>query len=250
MRVLRAGLGLIAARRVIICRAVAACNDLSRGGKCLLGNTQRVGTHIGNQTDRALAADFDALIQLLRDHHGLTRRHVQLPRSLLLQGRCDKRRRGVALLFGFFDTGNGKRALCNLAQNCVYLFLTAKLALFRVAVVARGKRTRLAHTRKRDVDCPVLLRHKGANFIFAVNHQSRCNRLHTACGKSLSYLFPQQRAELIADNAVKHTPRLLRIDEIQVNRARIFNRMAHDIARDFVKRHAHGLIVGKIEQIF
>ena len=55
-----------------------------------------VGSHIGDETDR-LAADFHALIEPLRDAHGLGRSKPELARGFLLQGRGGEGRIGVAL---------------------------------------------------------------------------------------------------------------------------------------------------------
>ena len=57
---------------------------------------ERVGAHIGDEADLALA-DVDAFVQLLRDAHGLLRAEAQFARGFLLQGRGRERRRGIAL---------------------------------------------------------------------------------------------------------------------------------------------------------
>ena len=86
VRVLRAGLRLILARRLgAVIRTVAPIDEVARRGLCLLGDAQRVGTHVGDQAHRALARDVDALIELLGDGHRAPGRHVELARGLLLQ---------------------------------------------------------------------------------------------------------------------------------------------------------------------
>ncbi len=62
----------------------------------LLRQIERVGAHIGDETDLALA-DVDAFVQLLRDAHGFLRAEAQFAGGLLLQGRGRERRRGIAL---------------------------------------------------------------------------------------------------------------------------------------------------------
>ena len=54
----------------------------------------RIGTHIGDQADRA-AADIDTLVQLLGGAHGAIRGHAELAYRLLLQ-RGGRKRRGRA----------------------------------------------------------------------------------------------------------------------------------------------------------
>ena len=85
VRVLRAGLGLVVAGGLgIVALPVAPQNKRLRCGDGLFGDAQRVGTHVGDETHRALARDVHALIELLGDGHGAARRHVELARGLLL----------------------------------------------------------------------------------------------------------------------------------------------------------------------
>ena len=62
----------------------------------------RVGTHIGNQTDGALAHVY-AFVQLLGSAHGAVGGHAQFAHGLLLQGRGGKRRGRVAAAFFLLD---------------------------------------------------------------------------------------------------------------------------------------------------
>ena len=85
VRVLRAGLGLVMAGGLgVVGLPVAAQDEGLRRGDGLFGDAQRVGTHIGDETHRALARDVHALVELLGDGHGAARRHVELARGLLL----------------------------------------------------------------------------------------------------------------------------------------------------------------------
>ncbi len=52
----------------------------------VVGNLGRVGTHVGDESDRAFfAAQIDAFIQALRDHHGALDAEAQLARGVLLE---------------------------------------------------------------------------------------------------------------------------------------------------------------------
>ena len=82
----------------IILRAIPVVDKVFRGGQGLLRQSERVGTHIGDETHRALAGDVNALIQLLGDGHGAGGGHVQLAGGLLLQGGGGKRGGGLAVL--------------------------------------------------------------------------------------------------------------------------------------------------------
>ena len=87
VRVLRIGLRLVGVRllghevgdrtlRPMNSRtSVIACSDDAR----------RIGSHVGDETDRAFARQLDAFVELLRDHHrfldGESRRLLQLARD-------------------------------------------------------------------------------------------------------------------------------------------------------------------------
>ena len=250
MCVLRAGFRLVAPGAGIICRAIAAGDDLSRRLQRLLGDTQRVGTHVGDQTHGALVCDLHAFIELLRDHHCPARRHVELARGLLLERGRGERRRGIALFLRFFDALHRKRLLLHLGEDLVDLLLAVKLPLFRVAVIVRHKAAGLIRSVELGVDRPVFLRLEGTDLVFAVNDKARRDRLHTARGQTLAHFFPQQRAELIADDAVQHAPCLLRVDQILIDGARLGNGTADDVLRDLIEGHAHRPVVRNVQQIF
>ena len=49
--------------------------------------------------------------------------------------------------------------------------------------------------------------------------------------------FPQQRANLVADQAIKHSPSLLRIDLLQIEFTRLLKRFVYGLRRDLVEVH-------------
>lgn len=114
----------------------------------------------------------------------------------------------------------------------------------------RGKAAGLSGARKLHVKRPVFLRHKGADLIFTVDNEPRRDRLHAAGRQALADLLPQKRAELIAHDAVEHAARLLRIDQILVDPARLLDGFAHNVLCDFVEGHALRLLIRDIQQVF
>ena len=92
----------------IILAAVIADDVILCGGDGFGGNSEGVGTHIGDETDAALSRYVDAFIQLLGDGHGPPRGHIQAPGSLLLQrGGDEGSRRRPALILPLY-TAHGK----------------------------------------------------------------------------------------------------------------------------------------------
>src|SRR4029453_8050698 len=75
------------------------------GGDGLVGERHAIGSHVGDEADR-LAAQVDALVELLRDAHGATGGEADLARGLLLQGRGREGREGVAAEGFAPDAGN------------------------------------------------------------------------------------------------------------------------------------------------
>ena len=249
MRVLRADLGLIRARLAgVILRAVVLDDERLCRGERLVRQTLGVGTHIGDETDRAAVGNIHALIQLLRDRHGAPRRHAQTAGGLLLQGRGDERGRGAALLLAALDACDLKRLGGHGGNDLVGRGLVRNVhLLFGRAVKARAERTRAAV--KQRVKQPVFLRLEGADLIFTVDHDARGHRLHTPGGQTRLDLAPEQRAELIAHDAVEHAARLLRIDQVLIDLARVLDALGDDLLRDLVEGHALGLIVRQIQQL-
>ena len=100
VRVLRVLLALIVVRRPAAGTAprsappIKVAHFLQR----VFGNARRVGTHVRDQTNRALFADLDAFIQPLGQHHGSLDAEAQLARRFLLQRRGNERRNRVPLL--------------------------------------------------------------------------------------------------------------------------------------------------------
>ena len=106
--VLGLGLEQSGAGRHIV-RAVALEDQRADLGERLLGEVDRIGAHVGDQTDRT-AAGIDALVQLLGDPHGALGGETHLARGFLLQGRGGERRGGMALALLAFHLGDPQPA--------------------------------------------------------------------------------------------------------------------------------------------
>ena len=65
-------------------------------GLSLGGNAQRVGTHIGDKTHRAVSRNVHAFIQRLGGAHRAGGREAERAARVLLQGGRDEGRRGLA----------------------------------------------------------------------------------------------------------------------------------------------------------
>ena len=122
------------------------------------------------------------------------------------------------------------------------------LLLIALAVVAGGESI-AGVAAKLCVNEPVFLALEIADLTLAVDHDARGNALHTARGQAGLDLFPEQRAELVAHDAVEDTARLLRVDEILIDLARRLNALGNDASRDLIEGHALRLLVREAQKL-
>ena len=176
---------------------------------CFIGNAEGVRTDIGNQTDRPLALDIHAFIQLLRNHHGFLCCHVQVLARLLLHGTCGKGGNGLFLSAACFYVRNGKILTLQAVQNFVCFRFVGKLCFcFTLAVKFRFKDLAV-RILQLCAQRPVFFGDKFADFPLSVANQAQRNRLHTTAAQTLLHFFPKQVTDSIAHYAVKYTARLL-----------------------------------------
>ena len=231
---------------VIGCTVTAGDKFLSRL-QGVVRQTGGVGTHIGNQTQRTLAGDIDAFIQLLGNGHGAFGGHIQLPGCLLLESRSNEGRRGRALLLGPLDAGHGEAALLQRGHHCLDFLNIFQFPLFGVPIEPGLELAGLAHPLQHHVQRPILLRLKGTDFIFPVHHHAGSHRLDPSGRQATADLLPQQRAQLIAHNAVQNPPGLLGIHQIVINATGRCNGLGDHVFRNFVERYPQCLFVGDVQ---
>ena len=248
--ILGTGLGLVHMERaVVIFLSVAVGNKVRRGGHGFVGKAQRVSTHIGDKAQGALALHVHAFIQLLCQHHGALGGHVQLPGSLLLQGRGSKGRRSRALLFRLFHIGDGERPILYIVNDCLGLGFVFQLPLLLLPPVVGDKAAGLPHAVQRHIQRPVFLGLEGTDFIFSVHHHPGGNRLHTTGGQATAHLLPQQRRKLIAHDTVENPAGLLGIHQIIVNVPGVLNGLPHHPLGNLVEGDPMSLFVGQVQQL-
>ena len=207
-------------------------------GERFVGKGHAVGTHIGNQADSALS-HIDAFIQLLRGAHGAVGGHAQLAHGILLHGGSGKRRGGVAAALFLFYGGHLRFFAFQCFQHIgLRCFIGQGKLLELVAFVLNqlGGEFAAAFVAV-EMQRPVFLRFKGANFVFALANQAQSGALHAAGAQAAADFFPQQGRQIEADQIVERAPRLLGINQIHFQRARMGDGIEHGIFGDFVKHH-------------
>ena len=200
--------------------AVASADELAHRVERVVRDARRVGTHVGDETDRAFVAELDALVEPLRDAHRAAGCEAELARRLLLQLRGDEGRQRVAL-----------------DAPCVSTVATVQVARRRAVGELRGRSPRRCELlvleplavdleqpggeRRRRL-CPAsrasIVQYssgtKASISRLALADQPHRDRLHAAGGQPAPHLLPEQRADLVADQAVEDAARLLGIELI------------------------------------
>ena len=106
------GLGFELTRRLgDVLVAVAVGDDLADFVNGDRGERHRVGAHVGDQADIALARELDTFVEFLRNAHGPLRVETELARCFLLQSRCREGRGRVAAALTLRDADCGQLAV-------------------------------------------------------------------------------------------------------------------------------------------
>ena len=210
----------------VVFRAIALQDRLLGRSTRFLGNTRRVGTHIGDEADRFAVVDLDALVQPLRHHHRALGRKAELARRVLLQGARRERRIRLALPRRLLGLCDGEFLPADSGQNLLHLRLAlGDELLLALAEEGRLKSMLALHIGQDRLDRPIFLRLEIADLPFAVDDQLDGRGLHAPGAQPAAHLLPQKRRQLIPHEAVEHTARLLRIDASHVDLTRVLDRV-------------------------
>ncbi len=228
--------------------------DISLAGTVgFVGDAGGVGTKVGDQTDRAVACDAYAFIQLLRKRHGLPGREVQEVRGILLK-RGSRERVGRVFASGAFTdfTDNeflaGKTLLKLLHGLFGVQFHPDVLVLADLAVIIRAET--VFSGQKLRFETPVFLRDESLDLGFAVADHPKHGGLHAAGGQFAFDFLPEDRRQFVADDAVHDTPRLLRVHQVHVDFRRLLQRALHRGLGDLVKLDAAGILAFHVQRFF
>ncbi|MPM19169.1 hypothetical protein SDC9_65587 [bioreactor metagenome] len=195
MGVLRARLHLIVPGlgRIVIL-AVTAHDKLPGCVQRFFGESERVGSHVGDKADGPLSCDVNALVELGGNRHSPLRGHVKLARGFLLEGAGDKGRSGRPILVLTLYVGNSEGRTADETDNLIhrsavfeFFFLSVRIELsLEFAPVGRD-------TAQIGLKRPILLRLEFAYFFFPFGDQAGRHRLYTAGGKAAADLLPEKR---------------------------------------------------------
>ena len=91
---------------------------------------------------------------------------------------------------------------------------------------------------ERGRERPVLARREGLDLALALDDQAHGDRLDAAGREAAAHLARDERAERVADQAVDDAARLLGVDEVDVDRARVREGLADGALGDLAEGHA------------
>ncbi|OPZ01303.1 MAG: hypothetical protein BWZ09_02745 [Alphaproteobacteria bacterium ADurb.BinA305] len=209
----------------------------------VLRDAHGVGAHVGDQTDGALGADVDPLVELLGDSHRAPVAETELARGILLQRGGDERRRRVAALLAALDVADRVVGALQIGDDGARLVAGLDLQLLAGLLdQLRLEGELLVLRREERGERPVLFWYKGLDLPLAVDNQADRHRLDAAGAQVALDLLPEKGAEVVADEAVHHPPRLLGIDAVHVEAARVLQRVAHGARRDLVELDAQRVL--------
>ena len=148
---------------------------------------------------------------------------------------------GVLALLAALNAADNKAALLHARLG--------RRSLLRIgqahALTIQRKQARmqlLAARAQVGIHIPVFFRLKLLDFLFSVHHHARGDGLHAARGQAFLDLHPEQRADLVAHQPVEHAARLLGVDQLHIDRARLLNRALDRLFGNLVKFHAAGAL--------
>ena len=226
-----------------------------RGVERCVGQRRRVGAHV---------RDVAALVQALGDAHRRLRREAELAARLLLERRRHERGRRPPRVRLLVHRANGERGsgepvgqaprllLRELADIRLQLPVRAEVAPLRDPLALEGDEARSEPAGvEQALEVPVRGRDERHPLALALDDEPRGDGLDPACGQPRHHLLPEHRRDLVAVEPIEDPPRLLRVDEPLVDRARVVERSLDRLLGDLVEDHpVHGhLRLQLLEQV-
>ena len=211
----------------------------------LVGQVRRVRPHV---------RDVAVLVERLGRAHRVAGAHPQLARRLLLEGgRRERRGRPARVRFGL-DGGDRGRGVRDRAGDRLGLGLAEgpRVLLDQgaavVEVLPRGdagpvhghelgvEALRALDERGRHI--PVGSRLESHALALALDDEAGGHGLDSARRQARCHLAPQERGDFIADETVEDAPRLLRVDQLHVDLARIVQGAGYGFGSDLMEGHS------------
>ena len=187
---------------------------------------------------RPVRAHLHTFVELLGDRHRLLGREAELAAGVLLQRRGDERRGGVALALAARHGAHQEARAVQPRHQRAGSRLVGQRRLFAVHLAQRGGELRGLLGLQPGVERPVLDGDEGPDLALAIDDQAHRHRLYASGRQAATDLVPQQRREAVADQTVQHAARLLGVDLLDVDAARVLERRPYGPLGDLVEGDA------------
>ena len=236
---LRAAARLVGGRRVRqVFGPEPAGRPRTRLGLGLGGDAHGVRPHIRDEADRSVRPHLDTFVELLGHRHRLLGREAELAAGVLLQRRGDERRRGIALALPARHRAHEEARAVQPGHQRPGGRLVGQRRLLAVHLAQRGGELRRLLGLQPGVERPVLDGDEGLDLALAIDDEPHRHRLHASGRQAAPDLVPQQRREAVAHQPVEHAARLLGVDLLDVDAARVLERRPHRALGDLVEGDA------------
>src|SRR6185369_14162050 len=155
---------------------------------------------------------------MLRDSHRPARDEAELARRLLLQARGDERRGREAPALLALDLLDPPGGAAQAVDECARRLAGLDMERGRIELLvadadqSRRERRRLAAV-ELGGDRPVLDFLERLDLPLTLADDPHRHRLHPAGGKAAAHLLPEQRADLVTDQAIENAAGLLRLEQ-------------------------------------
>ena len=221
----------------VLC-AVRRRDVLAQCGHRVVGDTRRIGTHIGDEAGRTFIAELDTFVEPLRECHRALRGVTMLARGILLQAARDEWCLRLLAALLLLDRCDDRVARGELDRDLVSLLLGLGFGALAFPLPDPGLEGRRIGRGDREIDRPVLLGDERLDLFFAFTHQANRDRLHATRRQATLDLVPQDRADLVTDEAIQDPARLLRVRLVHIDRAGCGDRGGDALLRDLVDEDA------------
>ena len=195
----------------------------ARFAPSLIRHIDRVGSHIRDEAHGLPVAPVDALVQLLCQAHRPLGGEPEATRGLLLESAGDERRcRLSSHLFLVHLRDLVDRIPQILDQGLRRLLSPNGHFLPFHPNQLRSEAAPLFHSfGQLRLDRPVLLRDERLDLPFPLHDQAKSHRLHPSRRQAAPHVAPQEGADLIPHQSIQDAPRLLRVHQPHIDRARV-----------------------------
>ena len=136
----------------------------------------------------------------------------------------------------------------NVSKNSVCILLTGQFDLLGGGTVIFRRKALTAKRQKLCVYRPIFFGLKSSDLSFTVNNKLNSDGLDSSRRKTGLDLLPKEGAYLVADDSVKNTSGLLRINKINVERSRVCDSFLNGAFGYLVKGYSYILFGIKSEK--